>query len=252
MYSNGYIFRYAIIMVIIVGALLTMAAKLLEARQGANQRIEKIGDMLSAAGIGHTKANSEELYNRHIVRELIIDPAGNVIKDIPSDQYDKAAKADRAFNIDLKVMQKQMQLAKSGKSSSAAGLPIFVCVEGGDTLYLIPLLGKGLWASIWGTIALKSDWKTVSGISLDHKSETPGLGAEINQDFFENQFIGKSIFDNDMTFTSIRVIKGGAAPDNMHGVDAISGGTLTSDGVTNMLKDCLQPYEPFIKKQLEQ
>ena len=103
---------------------------------------------------------------------------------------------------------------------------------------------------IWGTIALKSDWRTVAGISLDHKSETPGLGAEINTDAFENQFIGKSIFDENMQFTSIKLIKGGAGPDNPHGVDAISGGTLTCNGVTAMLKNCLSNYEPFIKKQI--
>jgi Na+-transporting NADH:ubiquinone oxidoreductase subunit C len=88
---------------------------------------------------------------------------------------------------------------------------------------------------------------TIYGVTFDHKGETPGLGAEINTTIFESQFRGKKIFDND-TFVSIGVIKGGTKPENLHGVDAISGGTITSKGLEKMLFDCISKYNDFLLK----
>ena len=85
------------------------------------------------------------------------------------------------------------------------------------------------------------------GAVFDHKGETPGLGAEINQLFFQEPFIGKTIFDGEV-FQSIRVVKGGAPKGDNHAVDGISGGTITSDGVTGMLLERLNMYLPYIKR----
>ena len=111
----------------------------------------------------------------------------------------------------------------------------------GERQYIIPLRGKGLWGPIWGFISLEEDLNSVFGAVFDHSSETPGLGAEINRASFEDPFSGKSIFEGD-EFTSIKVIKGGAEEDDMHGVDGISGGTITSDGVSDMLDERLRMY----------
>jgi Na+-transporting NADH:ubiquinone oxidoreductase subunit C len=92
---------------------------------------------------------------------------------------------------------------------------------------------------------------TVSGAVFDHKSETPGLGAEISLEWFQKPFVGKQIFDGD-EFTSIKVVKGGAQENDMHGVDAISGGTITSDGVTEMLNERLSNYIPFLLSRMSQ
>jgi Na+-transporting NADH:ubiquinone oxidoreductase subunit C len=100
---------------------------------------------------------------------------------------------------------------------------------------------------------LKDDFNTVAGATFSHKAETPGLGAEIDQLFFQEQFIGKKIFDENGNFSSIQVVKGGAkmlpASQQIHGVDAISGGTITSNGVTDMLRDNLESYVAYFKKQ---
>ncbi len=114
-------------------------------------------------------------------------------------------------------------------------------------MYIIPLRGKGLWGPIWGFISLEDDLNTVFGAVFDHKAETPGLGAEINRPMFQDPFAGKSIFNGE-EFKSIKVIKGGAGEDNMHGVDGISGGTITSDGVTDMLLERLTMYLPYFNK----
>jgi Na+-transporting NADH:ubiquinone oxidoreductase subunit C len=89
---------------------------------------------------------------------------------------------------------------------------------------------------------------TVYGVSFGHKSETPGLGAEIETEKFQNQFTGKKIFDDQGQFVSVKAVKGGVTPENTHGVDAVSGATITSDGVTEMVKRTLSNYVPYFKK----
>ena len=110
------------------------------------------------------------------------------------------------------------------------------------------MVGSGLWGPIWGFIALESDCNTIFGASFDHKSETPGLGAEIRESFFEDAFIGKKILDQNNQFVSVDVVKGGAEAGSYHQVDGITGGTITSDGVTNMLKSDLEVYNNYFDK----
>ena len=104
---------------------------------------------------------------------------------------------------------------------------------------VIPVTGMGLWGPVWGYIALEKDMDTVAGIIMAHKGETPGLGAEIATPKYQAQFVGKKIFKGD-EFVSVKLRKGGAQ-DPEHEVDAISGGTKTSDGVTAMLYRCSKP-----------
>lgn len=123
--------------------------------------------------------------------------------------------------------------------------------KNGEFCYVMPVKGKGLWGPIWGFIAVKQDGKTVNGAVFDHKSETPGLGAEINTDKFMSQFEGKLLFDDQGMFKSIKVVKGGVLNSNLDpkfGVDAISGGTITSQGLEKMLENSLTPYIPFLKE----
>ena len=123
--------------------------------------------------------------------------------------------------------------------------------KNGEFCYVMPVKGKGLWGPIWGFIAVKQDGKTVNGAVFDHKSETPGLGAEINTDKFMSQFEGKLLFDDQGIFTSIKVVKGGVLNSNLdpkYGVDAVSGGTITSKGLEKMLESSLTPYIPFLKE----
>ena len=104
-----------------------------------------------------------------------------------------------------------------------------------------------MWGPIWGFVAFEKDCNTVFGASFDHKTETPGLGAEIRESFFEDEFIGKKILDDNSSFVSISVVKGGAKEGSYHEVDGITGGTITSDGVTNMLKADLDIYNNYFK-----
>lgn len=239
--SNLYIFGYATIMVTIVAILLTSVSMALKPRQEQNIRNDNIMAILSAIGIESTVENAEDKYNKYIQKEILVDSDGNVTKTYKGDEL------TGSFEIKLKEELKKERKGKGGV------FPIYFAEVEGEQIYIVPLHGKGLWAAIWGNVAFKKDFNTVYGANFDHKSETPGLGAEINSaELFSNQFKGKKIFDEDGNFQSITVIKGGVDSQSKipkkHGVDAISGGTLTSNGVTDMLEDCLSNYVDYIKK----
>lgn len=248
--SNLYIFGYSSILVVVVAVVLTVANLYLKPYQERNIRIEKMSDILAAVGIDSDAKTAEELFGKYIKEELVINSKGDVLGYYKDG---KQVSGDiRAFDINLKV-----ELRKQKKTGDGS-FPIFIADKDGEKLYIIPVYGKGLWAPIWGNLAFKDDLNTIVGANFGHESETPGLGAEIAQKktpgkkVFSDQFDGKTIFDKDGNFVSVTCVKGGVANQNKvapeHGVDAISGGTLTSNGVTAMIHDCLINYVEYIKK----
>ena len=243
MYSNGYIFRYAAILVIITASLLSLAAMLLKPFQERNRAIDKMQGILTSASVTDVDAkNAISLFNKYITEEQVINPEGDVI-----DTYKESPKEEgKAFTIDMKKENYNKSKGKPYK------LPLYIAELNGKKIYVIPMLGTGLWGPIWGNIALADDYKTVVGVFFDHEGETPGLGAEITTENFQKQFIGKQIFDDKGNYVPLEVVKGGVKklpPDQqIHGVDAISGGTITSKGVQAMLDATLKSYLPYIKK----
>jgi Na+-transporting NADH:ubiquinone oxidoreductase subunit C len=227
-FSNKYIFIFSSVMVIIVATLLAMTATLLQPRQEKNLEIEKKKSMLESIGIPADRSNAEELYSKYIKESFVLNSKGNTVDGID------------AFKVEMKIEQK--------KPLEQQYLPVFNATpDDGEKLIIIPVEGKGLWGPIFGYVSLKSDMNTIFGVTFDHKGETPGLGAEINTSQFENQFKGKTFFDADK-FISVKVLKGHARPDDIHGVDAISGGTITSKGLEKMLFDCIIKYEDYLQK----
>ncbi len=148
------------------------------------------------------------------------------------------------------MLAEKVDLAQEKKKPEADRLlPLYIfTAKDGQKYYLLSMRGNGLWDEIWGTLALKQDLKTLAGASFDHKGETPGLGAEIKDNpKFPAQFIDKSIYTDAGEFVSVIVRKGGAR-DKQHEVDAISGATITSDGVTRMIEKGFQNYQPYLDK----
>jgi Na+-transporting NADH:ubiquinone oxidoreductase subunit C len=231
MYSNRYIVIYASVMVVIVATVLATAAMQLKPFQEKNVRIEKMQNILTSVNIASTPDDAEQKYRQYIQEELVIDHDGNVI-------------GNEAFDIDLATELRKPENERS--------YPLFISELQGNQYYIVPMRGKGLWGPIWGYIAIEDDLNTVYGANFDHKSETPGLGAEINEVAFQEQFVGKKIFDESGKFTSIIVRKGGAREGTINEVDAISGGTITSDGVTYMLRDGISNYLSYFQNQRRQ
>ncbi len=251
MFTNRYIFTYAAVMVILVAAILSTASMVLKPFQEANVKAEKIQGILAAANIETSRAQAEKVYNQKLVEELAIDSEGDVIsiyKDGKLQQGDV-----RPFNINLKEELQNQKEAEAGKNVKKSIWPLFILENNGQKYYVVPVRGTGLWGPIWGNLAFASDFNTVVGATFDDKSETPGLGAQIHTQWFEDQFKGKTIFDKNGKFVSIQVVKGGVNNSNIppaHGVDAISGATITSTGVSNMLQSNLKNYVPYIKKNI--
>jgi Na+-transporting NADH:ubiquinone oxidoreductase subunit C len=227
-FSNRYIFIFSAIMVIAVATLLSLAATLLQPAQARNLEIEKKRNMLESINVATTRENAEELYEKYITEGFVVNSDGNMVDGID------------AFTVVVKNEQK--------KPLEQQYLPVFRAEpDDGEKVIIVPVEGKGLWGPIYGYVSLKSDLNTIYGTNFDHKGETPGLGAEINTTSFESQFRNKEIFQNG-NFTSIKVVKGGAKENDPHGVDAISGGTITSKGLENMIFDCLTKYNSYFLK----
>ncbi len=246
MFTNRYIFIYSSVMVIIVAAILSTAAMVLKPYQDRNIAIAKIQGILKAADIEATTENAETLFDQVILEELVIDQDGKVTGRYSKGQLTEGD--DRAFDLNLK---KELYNKRQGNPYK---VPLYMAEADGEKIYIIPLLGTGLWGPIYGNIALKADKNTIFGAEFGKDKETPGLGAEISDRVFALQFLGKTIFNQKGDFVSITVKKGGVetmlADSRIHGVDAISGGTITSDAVTKMLENCLGNYVAYFKSQL--
>ncbi|MEG2554741.1 MAG: NADH:ubiquinone reductase (Na(+)-transporting) subunit C [Odoribacter sp.] len=224
--GNTYTFLYSIVLVVVVAALLAIVALSLQPAQNRNIENEKRQNILRSVNIPSTAENSKEEFEKYIVKQFVVNSKG---EEVTGD----------AFTIDL------AQQAK--KTCGEKLLPVFVANIDGSTKYILPIYGKGLWGPVWGYISLNDDKNTIYGTVFDHKSETPGLGAEITDSKFQTQFNGKMIFENSQ-LVSILVKKGGGSVGT-HEVDAISGGTITSKGVENMIKAYLTCYKSFLKSK---
>ncbi len=235
--SNQATYLFSSVMVVVIAILLSVAAIGLGPYQARNVRIEKMQNILRSVGITSTTEDAEKTFAKYITEQLVLNNKGELVKGGTS-----------AFDIDLK---KELDKAKTGNQDKTL-YPLFVCHKEGKSFYIIPVRGKGLWGPIWGYISLEGDMNTVYGVSFGHKSETPGLGAEIETQRFQQQFTGKKIFDKEGNFVSVKTVKGGADPGDLQGVDAVSGATITSNGVSEMLKRTLGNYIPYFKKANQQ
>lgn len=224
--GNTYTFLYSTILVVVVAALLAIVALWLQPKQNENIENEKRQNILRSVNIQSTALDSKELFDKYIVKQFVVNSKGEEVEG-------------NAFTIDL--------AAQSKVACDKKLLPVFVANIDGATKYILPIYGKGLWGPLWGYISLNDDKNTIYGTVFDHKGETPGLGAEITTQVFQKQYQGKLIFD-DNRLVSILVKKGGGAV-GPHEVDGISGGTITSKGVENMVTTYLTCYESFLKSK---
>jgi len=230
--SNIYQIAYAAVMVLIVGTILAFIYMALKPKQDDNIANDKRKQILSAVHVTPANDNAiEETFNKFIVAGYLLDKNGEI-----SDST-----KDVAFNIDMKNNVKV--------DVSERKLPVFKCrLDDGSEKFIVPVYGAGLWGPIWGYIAVNDNGTDIYGAYFSHEGETPGLGAEIANAKFQDQFKGKKIY-LDGEFKSISVMKAGQKPtDGSEYVDAISGGTITSRGVQAMLSDCMTPYDAFFKK----
>lgn len=240
--SNTYIIVFSAITTIVLGGMLAMANQLLKPRQQKSIELDTKRQILNAVTDLKGKKGKEilDFYNQTI-DGIVIDINGKKIEDGDNGEPIKADKVNVAGNYK--------------KPPEERVYPVFVYHKPGDAdaveSYIIPVYGNGLWGNIWGFVALDTDLNTVKGASFDHESETPGLGARISSEEIESRFKGKKVFDESGQLKSVVMLKGERNPESMideHHVDGMSGATLTSVGLNNMLQNYFKYYSAFLKK----
>lgn len=225
--SNVYTIIYIVVLVAVVGAALAFTSMSLKNKQQENINADKMRQIL--ASIHVVPGSASEIisdYDRYITDSYLVSTAGSRLDG-------------SAFAVDV--------AAQSKVAADSRDLPVYQASVDGAVKYILPVYGAGLWGPIWGYVALDADGVTVYGAYFAHQGETPGLGAEIAKTEFSDEFVGKRIFKNGV-FEPVAVVKAGQKPaGDQDYVDGISGGTITSKGVSAMLDDCLRPYAPFLQ-----
>ncbi|QCE41670.1 Na(+)-translocating NADH-quinone reductase subunit C [Psychroserpens sp. NJDZ02] len=239
--KNSYTVIFAIVMVLVVGSLLAFTAATLKPNIAENRRMEKQQNILYAMGVNGNEGDGDITFvstdrvagdfSKYITKQLVIE--NGVTKE------DK-----EAYLIDVK---KEQAKAKNGGTRR---LPLFIGEKDGKTFYIAPIRGKGLWDAIWGYVALDENM-VVQGAFFDHAGETPGLGANIKQRYFMDDFYGEKLLTDAGAFKGITVAKGNNDPKNLikddYEVDALAGATITGDGVSAMIKKDLKLYQPYFE-----
>ena len=222
MRSDTYTIIFTSVVTIVLGLVISFTADSLRDRQEINEALDIKKNILAVLGYNQalsvwTDDKIQSVYEKNI-KEISIDANGREIeKPFESNEYRK--------------------IYQSTENGSVSG-------------YAIPISGKGLWGTMFGYFAIDPDAETVKGITFYKHKETPGLGGEVDKDWFKNNFIGKKLIDEFGNLVSIEVVKGYVSstdPYAKHKVDGISGATITSKGLESFLVDDLKKYESFLK-----
>ncbi|KXI21047.1 Na(+)-translocating NADH-quinone reductase subunit C [Photobacterium sanguinicancri] len=208
-------------------------------------------NILSVAGLLDGAANIQEAYGQFIEPKLVDLNTGEFVDQTeagqtPAQYNQRSAAKDPAQSVKLNAEQ---DLAKIIRRANVA--TVYLVKDANDNIekLILPVHGNGLWSMMYAFVAVETDGNTVSGITYYQQGETPGLGGEIENPNWRAQFEGKKLFD-DNNQPAIRVVKGGATPGDIHGVDGLSGATLTGNGVQHTFDFWLgdMGFGPFLAK----
>lgn len=235
MYSNRYITIYTLIMTLVVSVVLAFAVTGLKPFHDEAEAIFKKRDILSAIE-GQLPKKLADMSDEEVlslfdskVEQVVINAEGETVQGVTAESVNMAA--------------------EEKKPLSERHYPLFIFTGDAGKIYLTSIRGNGLWDKISGYIAVEDDLNTIIGASFAHIGETPGLGAEIKDNpNFPKQFIGKKLFNEAGEYVSVSVVKGGVK-NPVHEVDGVSGATITSTGVSEMMKRGLEVYLPYFEAQ---
>ena len=233
--GNGYTVLFAAILVAVVGAGLAALSVGLKPAQQGNVKIKNKMDILGAIKVTAKRKTADDLYAQYISADdcLVLDENGNLKEGVD------------VVGVDI---QKEYKEEIGGKLLAAdMNYPLYMADVDGAKKYIIPMVGSGLWGPIWGYVAVNDDLESIYGATFFHKGETPGLGAEISTDMFQDQFNEEKI-STEGVYTKMLMMKDASGQSELHKVDGITGGTITSKGVEEMLDRTLQVYVDYFKK----
>ena len=224
-------FIFAFILTLLVSMLLSLTATLLNDKIEENIEVDKKKNIIKVIGLYKQDMLPEDIVNTYkkSIIEVVIDSVGNERSDVKLEK--------------LIIEEDKSEGSFIYTYNNESFYPLY---KSNDAI-IVPISGKGLWSTLYGYFAIDIDMETVKGITFYKHGETPGLGAEVEKPWFQKNFKGKKIFNEDDELVSIKVYKSSSG-DDIHGVDGISGATVTSDGVTNFLKSTLSNYKPYFDR----
>ena len=238
-HSKPYSIGFILIITALFGLLLALAASALRERQQFNEEVNVKRNILMAVGVLDRDREMEldeiDAMYQESVQSFAVDPEGTIVEGVSGESLD-------------------LEVELQDPDTSQHRYPVFIATDAvGSTVYAIPVFGKGLWSTLYGYLALEADLETVRGMTFYAHGETPGLGAEIEQAWFQDNFVGKKIYDAGALRT-IQVVKGTVENriqdpgERDYFVDGISGATITGRGVSNLLETKVALYEPFFRR----
>lgn len=241
--SNAYIITFSVILTVVLGLLLSGTSELLKPIQKKAEELDTkkqiLGAVLPAEQIAAMKPEEVNEYYASRISSKVVNIKGEEV-----EEQDGVA-----------VSAETVDVGKNYKKAPEDRLyPVFIFLDEGSEetalAYILPVYGSGLWDSIWGYVALKTDMDTIEGVTLSHAGETPGLGARITTTEVQQRYKDKSIYNEAGELVSVNMQKGEGKDysDDPHKIDGMSGATITGDGVNNMLKNYLQHYQSYMEK----
>ncbi|WP_330110457.1 Na(+)-translocating NADH-quinone reductase subunit C [Methylophaga thalassica] len=239
----------AILLCLICSVMVSTAAVYLRPIQDDNKKDDIKKNILAVTGMSNQAGTVDEIFSQFEVKLVDLSTGNYADNNIDPVSYDqRAASADPQMSINI---DDKDDIASIGRRANYA--PVYILKEG-DAIkqVVLPVHGYGLWSTLYGFLALEGDFNTVRGLRFYEQAETPGLGGEVDNPKWRAQWAGKKIFDADGN-VEIRVIRGHVEPNTANAeykVDGLSGATLTSNGVTNLLQFWLgdQGFGPYLKK----
>ncbi len=267
--SNSYVMIFAVTMCVVLAIMLAGTFSALKSTMESNEAFDQNVNILIATGLysraegaeHKSRAELEKLFDERIKGTVLEVEYAEVPEKVKEAGVEKTIKVRKVVDMvptdhkvselpDLLLQEKRRPIPSARKEYTT----FFTRVDdqGKPVAYCIPIQGLGLWGTIYGYLALEPDLDTVKGITFYKDQETPGLGGEINKQWWQSQWPGKTIFDKDHHLVSVTVKKGKVDPaierEKDHYVDGLSGATITSNGVTKLVEDCLEKYLPYFEK----
>ena len=230
---------------LVCSIIVSTAAVGLRDKQKANAVLDKQTKIVEVAGIDTEGQKVADLYGQYIEPRLVDFETGDFVDgDAASYDQRKAAK-DPALSTKLSAEEDKAKILRRANTG------IVYLVKDGDAVskVILPVHGNGLWSMMYAFVAVETDGNTVAGITYYEQGETPGLGGEVENPSWRDQFVGKKLFDEQHK-PAIKIVKGGAPEGSIHGVDGLSGATLTANGVQGTFDFWLgdMGFGPFLTK----
>ncbi|MFD2179429.1 Na(+)-translocating NADH-quinone reductase subunit C [Veronia pacifica] len=251
MSSNNDSFKKTLTVVIslslVCSVIVSMAAVFLRPQQQENARLDVQRNIIAVAGLAGDTSNVTEMFDKYIETKLVDLNTGEYSNAVDAASYNQnlaAKEADKSV-----ALTPEQDKAKILRRANLAKVYLVKDDKGNTTRMILPVHGNGLWSMMYAFVAIETDGNTVAGITYYKQGETPGLGGEVENPRWRAQFVGKELFD-DNGQPALKVVKGGAQPGDVHGVDGLSGATLTSNGVQGTFDFWLgdNGFGPFLAK----